>query len=574
MKKTINIVYTALSLLLLSSCSDYLDINPKGQLGENQLNNAEAAENLVIAAYSSLGNENYNNKTNSLWPYGDLRSGDAYKGGAGTGDMEEWNLYETFVSMRVDVGGLDQKWYRQYVAISRANNALRVINGLNVTDYPKKEIRAAEMRFLRAHYLFELKLLFKYIPFVDETLEPEAYITVSNREFTDAEQWNKIIDEFRFAATTLPESNDGQKGRVNQYMAKAYLAKALLYAAYEQNEQHEVTGVNAQKLEEVVTLVQELEGRYDLSQDYAFNFLCEYENGPESIFAVQNSLNDGTEFGRLDWSAMLNYPMNSEYGCCGFHQPSQNLVNAFKTDTDGLPQFKDFNNTDLSTAAQVKTQHVDPRLLHTVAIVGLPYKYKADFIFQNSWVRQMETYGNYMSLKEVVLPDNPCFKKVNPFMSSSKNRDIIRFDDVLLWKAEALIELGRPAEALPIINKIRKRAAESTFRLVDSQGAPTGQFKIAEYKDGVNCAWTQSYAREALRWERRLEFAMEGFRFFDLVRWGIADTYVNGYLQKEKTRRNYLAASVFKKNRDEYFPIPLSQINFSKKLYIQNFGWN
>ncbi len=573
MKKSIYICYTVLSLILLSSCSDYLDINPKGQLGENQLNNVEAAENLVIAAYSSLGNENYNNKTNSLWPYGDLRSGDAYKGGAGTGDMEEWNLYETFVSMRVDVGGLDQKWYRQYVAISRANNALRVINGLNATDYPKKDIRTAEMRFLRAHYMFELKLLFKYIPFVDENLAPEDYVTLSNREYSDTEQWNKIIDEFRFAATTLPEQQEGQKGRANQFMAKAYLAKALLYAAYEQNEQHQVTGINSQKLEEVVKLVTELEGRYDLSQDFAFNFLCEYENGPESIFAVQNSLNDGTEFGRLDWSAMLNYPMNNEYGCCGFHQPSQNLVNAFKTDNEGLPQFTGFNNLDLTTAAQVKTQNVDPRLLHTVAIVGLPYKYKTDFIFQNSWVRQIETYGNYMSLKEVVLYDNPCFKKVNPFMSSSKNRDIIRFDDVLLWKAESLIELGRHTQALPIINKIRKRAAESTFRLVDREGAPTGQFKVASYVDGVNCTWNQNYAREALRWERRLEFAMEGFRFFDLVRWGIADTYINAYLQKEKTRRNYLAASVFKKSRDEYFPIPLSQINFSKKLYVQNFGW-
>lgn len=574
MKTSIYTIYVALFILLSSGCSDYLDVNPKGQLGENQLNNIQAAENLVIAAYSSLGNENYNNKTNSLWPYGDLRSGDAYKGGAGTGDMEEWNLYETFVSMRVDVAGLDQKWYRQYVAISRANNALRVINGLSSEEYPKKDIRAAEMRFLRAHYMFELKILFKYVPFVDENLTPEEYITVSNREFTDAEQWAKIIDEFRLASEVLPESNDNQIGRANKYMAKAYLAKALLYAAYEQNEEHQVIAVNSQKLEEVVALVEELEGRYELSQDFAFNFLCEYENGPESVFAVQNSLNDGTEFGRLDWSAMLNYPMNAEYGCCGFHQPSQNLVNAFKTGADGLPQFTTFNENDLSTAAQVKTQNVDPRLLHTVAMAGLPYKYKADFIFQNSWVRQRETYGNYMSLKEVVLYDNPCFKKVNPFMSSSKNRDIIRYDDVLLWKAEALIELGRQVQALPIINTLRRRAGESTFRLVDDQGRPTGQFKVTEYKDGVNCTWTQSYARQALRWERRLELAMEGFRFFDLVRWGVADTYVNTYLQKEKTRRNYLSASVFKGSRDEYFPIPLSQINFSKKLYIQNFGWN
>ncbi|WP_353129559.1 RagB/SusD family nutrient uptake outer membrane protein [Parapedobacter pyrenivorans] len=573
MKKFILTSLVILNMLTYTACESFLDVNPKSKLSESQIATPENAENLVIAAYSSLGNENYNNKTNSLWPYGDLRSGDAYKGGAGTGDMGEWNLYETFVSMRVDVGGLDQKWYRQYVAISRANNALQRINALSEEEYPKKTIRAAEMRFLRAHFLFELKLLFKQIPFIDETLPPEEYINVSNVQYTDAELWEKIIAEFRFAADNLPPDNDGQLGRANQYMAKAYLAKALLYAAYEQNEKHEVTNINQQKLEEVVALVDELAVRYDLAEDFAYNFLCEYENGPESIFAVQNSLNDGTEFGRLDWSAMLNYPMNAEYGCCGFHQPSQNLVNAYKTGDNGLPVFDGFNNTDMASAAQLKTQSIDPRLLHTVAIPGLPYKYKPDFIFENSWIRQIETYGYYMSLKEVVLYDSPCFKKVNPFMSSSKNRDIIRYDDALLWKAEALIELGRHMEALPTINRLRERAAESTFRLVDADGQPTGNFRVVTYQNGVNCNWTQAFARQALRWERRLELAMEGSRFFDLVRWGIADSYVNEYLSAEKAKRTYLAASTFEKNRDEFFPIPLAQINFSKKLYEQNYGW-
>src|SRR5690606_32125892 len=162
-----------LGICTICACENRLDINPKSTLNDEQLNTPENIENLVIAAYSSLGNDNYNNKTNGLWPYGDLRSGDAYKGGAGTGDMGEWNLYETFVSMRVDVGGLDQKWHRQYVAISRANNALQRINELDESVYPQKTIRQAEMRFLRAHYLFDLKLLFKHVPFIDESLPPE-----------------------------------------------------------------------------------------------------------------------------------------------------------------------------------------------------------------------------------------------------------------------------------------------------------------------------------------------------------------------------------------------------------------
>lgn len=574
MKTMYKIISLCLVLTVMLACDSFLDENPKGKLNDDQLNTPEGIEKMVIAAYSSLGNDNYNSGTNSPWPYGDLRSGDAYKGGAGTGDMGDMHLFETYVYMRDDVGYLDSKWYREYVAISRANNALSRLNVITEAEFPEKNIRIAEMRFLRAHYLFELKILFKHIPFIDETVPAEDYITISNTEYSSAEMWEKIIDEFRFAAGTLPENN-GETGRINKWMAKAYQAKALLYAAYEQNDKHEVTGINSAKLDEVVNLTKEImgSGKYALAKDFAENFLCETENGPESIFAVQHSRNDGTLHGRLDWGAMLNYPMNPEYGCCGFHVASQNLVNAFQTDEKGLPRFNDFNQNVLATADDLQKNTIDPRLNHTVAIPGLPYKYDPEFIFQESWNRQPEVYGPFMSLKEVVLPDCPCFEKVNPFMSSAKNRDIIRYDDVMLWCAEALIELGRENEALPLINQIRQRAASSTARLVDVQGDPTGKFNVDIYRPGENCTWTNAFAREALRWERRLEFAMEGFRFFDLVRWGIAAEYVNAYFSVEKNRHSYLADAKFMKNRDEYFPIPKQQINFSKKLYSQNPGW-
>lgn len=574
MKTIYKIISLCLVLTFMGACDSFLDENPKGKLNDDQLNTPDGIEKMVIAAYSSLGNDNYSTGTNSPWPYGDLRSGDSYKGGAGTGDMGDMHLFETYVYMRDDVGYLDNKWYREYVAISRANNAISRLNNISDADFPEKNIRIAEMRFLRAHYLFELKLLFKHIPFIDETIAAEDYITISNTEYSSADLWEKIIDEFRFATETLPENN-GEIGRANKWMAKAYLAKALLFAAYEQNEKHDVTGINTAKLNDVVTLTKEImnSGKYSLAKDYAENFLCETENGSESIFAVQHSRNDGTLHGRLDWGAMLNYPMNSEYGCCGFHVASQNLVNAFQTDEKGLPRFNDFNTKVLTTPDDLLTNNIDPRLNHTVAIPGLPYKYDPEFIFQESWNRQPEVYGPFMSLKEVVLPDCPCFEKVNPFMSSAKNRDIIRYDDVILWCAEALIELGQENEALPLINEIRQRAANSTARLVDVQGSATGNFKIDIYRPGENCTWTNAFAREALRWERRLEFAMEGFRFFDLVRWGIAAEYVNTYFGVEKTRHTYLVDAKFTKNRDEYFPIPKQQINFSKKLYSQNAGW-
>ena len=568
-----NLSLGGLLLFAASACDSFLEVAPQSAADSDDLNTPENVEKMLISAYSSLGNANYQDGMNAYWPYGDLRAGDAYKGGAGTGDMGNFHLFETFVYLRDDNEYLDKKWYNEFIAIGRTNDALGRLRLTPDGQFPKKKVREAELRFLRGHFYFELKILFKHIPWIDETVKTDDYITISNAVHTDAQLWDLIIAEFRFAAENLPEKND-EVGRANKGMAQAYLAKALLYAAYTQDEKNNVTGIDRTKLQEVATLCRGLAARYKLADDFADNFLCETENGPESIFAIQHSLNDGTLRGRLDWGAMLNYPMNPEYGCCGFHSPSQNMVNAFRTDDKGLPLFDTFNDTDIKTAADLKTQNVDPRLNHTVAIPGAPYKYRPTFIFETSWTRDPNTYGSFMSMKETVLPDCPCFAFASPFMSSSKNRDIIRYDDVLLWEAEALIELGRQDEALPLINAIRERAAKSTKLLVDTAGQPVGKYQVAAYQPGVNCpAWTQDFARKALRWERRLEFAEEGFRFFDLVRWGIAAETVNEYFAKEKTRRTYMNEARFTKNRDEYFPIPKNQINFSKKLYKQNAGW-
>jgi hypothetical protein len=265
--------------------------------------------------------------------------------------------------------------------------------------------------------------------------------------------------------------------------------------------------------------------------------------------------------------------MNPEYGCCWFHIPSQNLVNSFKTSTSGLPEFDTYNNFDVTEGADFQNNTFDVRLDHTVAIPGHPWKYDPSIIYEKSWARAPQIYGYFSSLKENQSYKCSCFQKVPPFMASSKNTDIIRYADVLLWKAEALIELGRQDEALPIINQIRERAMNSTGMLRDSNGNLVSNYHMATYQPGVNCDWTQDYARKALRYERRMEFAMEGIRFFDLVRWGIAAEYINKYFSVEMTKREYLKDGHFTKNRDEYFPIPQQQIDFSKGLYKQNYGW-
>jgi len=155
-------------------------------------------------------------------------------------------------------------------------------------------------------------------------------------------------------------------------------------------------------------------------------------------------------------------------------------------------------------------------------------------------------------------------------MGTAHNYDIIRYDDVLLMQAEAYIELGQQASALPLINQIRTRAAASTGRLKKADGSFASNYNVKNYPAA---GWTQAYARTALQWERRLEFATEGARFFDLVRWGIAEPTLNAYIAIEKTRRTFLATAKFTAGRDEYLPIPQSEITFTNGLYKQNPGY-
>ncbi|HET9502493.1 MAG TPA: RagB/SusD family nutrient uptake outer membrane protein [Hymenobacter sp.] len=569
---------TALSLGLLTTsfgCSDkeFLNVDPKGTLTDDQLNTPTNIDKQVIAAYSQLGNDVYYCPYSSMWPYGNIRSGDAYKGGGGTADVDGFHFYETFSFNRVDNSNTNDLWTLLYIGVSRANDALRRLNNVSATDMPTKAIRQGEARFLRAHFYFQLKSVFKFVPYIDETVTPGQEGTVGNTTLTNDQLWTKIADDFRFGVANLPASQS-EIGRATKGAAQAYLAKTLLYQAYVQGTNNAVTSIDASKLTEVNSLCDAViaSGKYALNADFATNFQSTGDNGPESVFQIQFSRNDGTAKGRTQRGNELNYPMNPDYGCCSFHQPSQNLINAFKTDaTTGLPRFNDYNTSgDLTTAADFLANPVDPRLDHTVAIVGHPFKYDPNFVFQQSWVRVPQVYGYNLSMKESVLPTDPSFQKNPPFMSSSKNWNVIRYADVLLWKAEALIELNRPADALPYINQIRTRALNSTGLLKQANGLATSNYKIGLYP---SAGFTQSYAREALRYERRMEFAMEGFRFFDLTRWGIAATTLNTYFAKEKNLRQYLSTANFTAGRDEYLPIPLTQINLSRGLYKQNNGW-
>ena len=562
MKKKFLSLLAACSFLF-AGCSDFLDMNPNGILDEESVSGVEQLDKLVISAYSMLGNDHYDIPFN-LWPYGNVRSDDAYKGGRDESDIQDFHFYETSSNITANFGEPDGLWYNCYIAISRANNALRSLNNVSEQDFPNKKIRIGECRFIRGHFYFLLKVLFKSIPYIDETVAIEDYGTISNIALSNDELWQKIADDFKAAYDNLPESQGTDVGRANKYSAAAYLAKTYLYKAYRQDEKHNVTEINAEDLKQVLTFSNEvMSSDYGLEDDFAYNFLPgSYENGKESLFAIQHSTDDGTLYGRLNFSDALNVPMKFS-GSCDFQKPSQNLVNAYKT-VNGLPEFSDYNKADYNA----NTDKVDPRLYHTVALPGVPYKYDKKNIFDESWTRNKAVYGLYSSLKENVALNDPSSVLIDPFRANTKNKIVIRYADVVLMRAEALIELDREKEALPLINEIRERAKKSTG-LIDY----AENMDIALYVDNVNCNWTKPYAREALRWERRLELAMESQRFFDLVRWGIADSVINTFYKEEAPKRTYYEDAHFEKNRAEYVPIPQQQINFSKQVYKQNYGY-
>src|SRR5690606_14659952 len=287
------------------------------------------------------------------------------------------------------------------------------------------------------------------------------------------ELWNTIAEDFIFAYDNLPQSQD-EVGRADRNAAAAYMAKLRLYQAYEQNDQHQVTAINPARLQEVIDYADEVTA--GLEADYGNNFLDGFDNGPESIWAAQFSINDGTKVSRVSFVTGLNSPHGSAlYGCCGFHLASQNMVNAFRTDGTGLPLLDTFNDADIfttvnedGTVTPAPGLTVDPRLDHTVGIPGRPFKYRntvnaaGDMVYNFSWARDPGVYGYFGNMKEQQAPDCSCYVKEGPFVGTSKNVDFIRYADVLLWKAEALIQMNQVSQGVTIINQIRARAANST----------------------------------------------------------------------------------------------------------------
>ena len=571
-----------LFILINLRCRRDLDQPPFGLVDESKMTNKESVEGLLIAAYSLLDGSGLANQQNapdftpwpsaaSNWVYGSICGSEGHKGSEFESDDQQEILQIEKFETTPQNAYMERKWAAVYAGVQRANTVLRIMKkATDINEQDQKRI-AGEARFLRGFYHFEAMKMWNKVPYVDETI---TYENLNYYVPNDTLIWGAIENDFRFAADNLTAIM-GAPGRANMYAAKAFLAKALLFQAREKPVKYVEAKV---LLEEIINNGVTADGiKYALLPHYSDNFNAEFKNSCESVFAAQASVNDGTYGLNSNMGDVLNLPHNQTLGyCCGFFQPTQFLVNHFKTDpSSGLPYLDTFNDEDVKNDWRIPSTDtftiydgtLDARIDWTVGRRGIPYLDWGDHPGKD-WIRDLpENFGPYSPKK------NSYYKSQEDLYTdatgwangmTAMNVNLIRFADVLLWAAEVEIEIGDPLKAMVFINQVRARAADQSGWVLKSSGpyAPNA----AKYKVGLYTAQdfeNQEHARKILRFERLLELGMEGHRFFDLVRWGIAKEEIQGYLDKEKYKRTYLMNVTFKKDVNEYFPIPQSQIDLS-----------
>lgn len=581
----LGIAAVSVSAVTIAGCKNFLtDASvPQGTLDAGTLANKAGVEGTLMAAYRQL---DYTTGVGggwasaaSNWIWGSITSDDAYKGSEAT-DAPALDAVQFYQWGAAGVEGeLNDKWRAVYEGVVRSNAAINLLKSV-VTAKPS-EIAAADAKgiegealFLRAHYHFEAWRIWGNIPYYRET-----DTDFSKPNITKAQAATEILKDLDAAIALLPASpRNGDKARVTSWTAKAYKGRVQMYNGEFANALATLRDVRAA-------------GPYALEQSYdrVWTGFSAFENGRETILAYQASANDGEQSGNnANYGNRLTFPHSgSPFGCCGFHQPSQNLVNFFATDpTSGLPASQTNANWNVSSAnlAGGSATPVDPRLDFTVGRDGVPYKDWGPHT--RDWIRAPSYGGTYSNKKNVHEKASGAVSTVgwNNTQLNSVNIHIFRYADLLLMLAEAEVEAGSLENARTIVNQIRTRAgvtvqgpgtdaATIAVPITDPRVAAYANYRIGTY----TTPWTsQTTARNAVRDERRLELAMEGQRFFDLRRWGIAETVLNAYIATEKSRRLQLANAATYAARNALFPIPNIQIQLSKGKgagLTQNTGW-
>lgn len=580
----------ALATGAIYGCSDFLSASatPQGTLDEGTLANRAGVEATLIGAYRPLDCTNSSGAWGcaaSNWVFSSVASDESYKGSTGA-DQPPINDIEGYHwgSAKAE-DYLNQKWSHVYEGVVRSNATLRLLK--SVLAASPGEFSAAdahgiegEALFLRAHYHFEAYRMWGNIPYYRED---DTDFRKANG--TSVEAVTNLLADLDSAIALLPTTpRNGEKGRATSWAAKAYKGRVQVYAG---------------QFAAAVTTLQDvrLNGPYalELSYDRVWTGFSDYANGPETILAYEASANDGEPDGNnANFGERLNFPNGGHFGCCGFNQPTQNLVNFFRVDAAGLPLALSAPgswNTNDANFTSANLAPVDPRLDWTVGREGVPLKDWGLYTVL-AYARDIANGGPYAAKKNIHEQSSGAEQLSGgwaPTQQNSLNIHIFRFADVLLLLAEAQVETADLAGATAMVNLVRARAG------VTAQGPGNDRATTAVPINSASITWavyrvsqypatfpSVAYAREAVRAERRLELAMEGQRLFDLRRWGIAATAINGYLKdvgggREDTRRLYLANAEAFTARHQLYPIPNIQIELSKvgteNRLTQNPGW-
>lgn len=534
----------------VTSCEDMLDTKPQGTFTDDMIGDDEAID-LMTAAYATLLNHYFGNNESFAGPINnwvfDVRSDDALKGGDGV-TMEAYMHQLEVGNVQSDNDIANFKWRNNYFSVSRCNTAIRGILASSSLSDREKSSYIAEMKTLRAYYYFDMLRIFAKFPYFDEN--------VANPSECRADQYSRdqiagfIKQDLRDSYEVLPDRQE-QAGRFNRFVAAALLARVDLFTSdWAEAEKYAGYVIDSHQ--------------YELYPNFLDMSKPEFNNQYESVLAIQfSSANSPDQYNfnnclNCTWSEGNLYGNGDD-----FYLASQNLVNAFRTDENGLPYLDGISDGKNVDKADFEG-NVDPRLDFTLGRIGMPWR---SHQYNEKWCRNLELYGQYSGKKPYPAPESPYVKPgIVPWGASSLNGLLIRYADVMLMKAEALIEQNKNLnEARTLINDIRSRAARSidpSYEPVDCNPA-IASYAVSEYPA---TGWNQAYARKAVRMERRIELAMEGLRWFDLVRWGNAVETMNAYYISEgKIRPYYQGASL---TADEiYLPIPLNQVDNAGDLY-------
>jgi hypothetical protein len=559
------ILLTLCILLTVVSCKEDFTSNPAiGALSDESLKNETGVNLLLTGAYSVLNAQRANSYGNGWglaadnWTM-DVLSDDAHKGST---DDDQADLKEIeLMNWATGNGYWIARWGALYAGVNRANAVIDLISKIEEGDFSGQ---LAEARFLRANANFQIQVMYGNVPYVGEV----EYAATEFNQPNSGPIWDKIEADFEYAANNLPVSQS-DVGRPNSWTAKAFLGKTYLY----QSKWSEASST----LNDVVN-----NGPYGLLSEFVHNFRSEGENGSESIFAIQFATDGGQSFNANSTGA-LNFPNPGPFGaCCGFYQPTQDLLNAFQTDANGLPLLDTYNQQDVASDYGVlsadpftlHTGNLDPRSDYTVGRRGIDYNGYGAHV-GSDWIRATfaDISGPYLPKKNVYWADDATNTQSTGGWGqqlSGVNYHIMRHADLLLMAAEAAVETGDLGTALANVNLIRNRAKNSSYMQVVGGGADAATSVIEPYTDFPDV----DFARKAVRFERRLELGMEGHRLFDLRRWGVTKQVMTDYFTNEaRTITNFGDKVSAFEDKHVLFPIPLGAIDLSDGALIQNPGY-